>query len=98
MSTVPRIEYWVVRVVLHQGRRSASQMDLFAGVDSAGRVQYAKPSDGFVMLPDNTIAEPVEVFDGVGAEEAAHRRREVLRTQHPAEDFRVILNGDMPDA
>lgn len=86
---VPRMEYWVMRVVLRQGR--AAQLDLFSGVDATGTLRFAKPSDGFVMLPDNSIAEPVEVFD---VEERAHEHREALRAKHPADDFRVIMNGD----
>lgn len=78
-----------MRIVLHQGR--ILQLDLFSGVNATGQLATAKPSAGFVMLPDNSIAEPVEVFDD---ELQAHAHREVMRKRHPGEDFRVILNSD----
>lgn len=95
MSMVPRVEYWVMRVVLHRGARCAGQMDLLSGISTAGHIAYARPSDGFVLLGDACIAEPVEVFED---EESAHRHRDELRAKHPVEDFRVIMNGDMPNA
>jgi hypothetical protein len=84
-------EYWVMRVVLHHGRQT--QLNLFAGVDATGKLLVCKPSDGFVLLPDYAIAEPVEVYD---VELEAHIARDLMASEHPAEDFRVILNSDVP--
>ncbi len=81
-------EYWVMRVMLHQGRKI--QLDLLTETSRA-TVQVALDKGALAMLPDNSIAEPVEVF----AEELdAHAYREALRKKHPNEDFRVIMNAD----
>jgi hypothetical protein len=84
-------EFWVMRVVLHRGHHAALQTDLLSGVAATGEVCSVNASDGFVLLPDAAIAEPIEVFDD---EHAAHLHREIMRAKHPGEDFRVILNSD----
>lgn len=47
-----------------------------------------------VIMPDDTIGEPVEVFED---EKSAAAHREVLTRRHPGEEFRVLLNVDIPD-
>lgn len=81
-------EYWVMRVMLHQGRQV--QLNLLTPTSRAS-VQVAIDKGALALLPDNSIAEPVEVF---AAEIDAHAYREALRKKHPNEDFRVILNAD----
>jgi len=82
------VAYWVVRVLLHQGRRV--QLDLLTSASRAS-IQNEVDVGGYTMLADNSIAEPVEVF---ASEEEAHLHREVMRKRHPAEDFRVLLVGE----
>lgn len=85
----PRVEYWVMRVLLHQGR--PLQLDLLApGV----RIAATKCIDAgtLAMLPDGCIVEPVEVFD---EEARAHEHRALLVEKHPHDDFRVVLNADV---
>lgn len=82
-------EYWVMRVMLHRGRKL--QLDLLTDTSRA-TVQAAIDRGALALLPDDSIAEPVEVFDD---ELQAHAHREALRKKHPAEDFRVILNSPM---
>lgn len=80
-------EYWVMRVMLHQGRKV--QLELMTPTSRA-TIQVAIDKGALAMLPDNSIAEPVEVF---ADEVDAHAYRETLRKKHPDEDFRVILNA-----
>lgn len=79
-----------MRVLLHQGRKV--QLDLLTPTSRAD-VQVNIDNGKLAVLPDGSIAEPVEVFD---EELPAHSHREKLRAKHPGEDFRVILNGDVP--
>lgn len=79
-------EYWVMRVMLHQGRKV--QLELMTATSRA-TIQVQLDRGALAMLPDNSIAEPVEVFDD---EVDAHAYRETLRRKHPDEDFRVILS------
>lgn len=82
-------EYWVMRVMLHQGRPvKYEQMDLLTNLSTRALVS----AGDLAMLPDGSIAEPVEVFDD---EMAAHAHREKLRRDNPREDFRVIINADI---
>jgi hypothetical protein len=75
-----------MRVMLHQGRKV--QLELMTATSRA-TIQVALDRGSLAMLPDNSIAEPVEVFDD---ELDAHAYRETLRKKHPDEDFRVILS------
>ena len=85
----PLAEYWVMRVMLHEGH--TVQLDLMTpGARIATEVAIAAGS--LAMLPDGSICEPVEVF----AEElAARAHRLTLIKKHPAEDFRIVLNADV---
>lgn len=83
-----KTEFWVMRVLLHQGVKV--QLDLLTP-SSRAQIVGAIDKGALALLPDSSIAEPVEVFDD---EHQAHVYRETLRKKHPAEDFRVILNGD----
>lgn len=83
-------EFWVFRVLLHQGKQPV-QLDMMTpGAYLATQALIAAGS--LAMLPDGSICEPVEVFDD---EASAHAYREALRKKHPEEDFRVILNADV---
>jgi hypothetical protein len=75
-----------MRVMLHQGRKV--QLELLTETSRA-TIQVAIDRGALAMLPDNSIAEPVEVFED---ELDAHAYRETLRRKHPAEDFRVVLS------
>lgn len=73
--------------MLHQGRKV--QLELLTDTSRA-TLQVAIDRGALAVLPDNSIAEPVEVFED---EVDAHAYRETLRRKHPDEDFRVILNA-----
>lgn len=90
MTAPPITEYWVMRVMLHQGRKV--QLDLLTETSRA-TVQVEIDRGALALLPDGSIAEPVEVFSD---ELDAHAHREALRKKHPDEDFRVILNSSVP--
>jgi hypothetical protein len=75
-----------MRVMLHQGRKV--QLELLTETSRA-TLQVALDRGALTVLPDNSIAEPVEVFED---EVDAHAYRETLRKKHPNEDFRVILS------
>lgn len=87
LITAPKSEYWVMRVLLHQGRKV--QLDLLTETSRASIVAAIDKGALAMLPPDNSIAEPVEVFDD---ENEAHAYREALRKKHPSEDFRVILS------
>lgn len=80
-----------MRVMLHQGRKV--QLDLLTETSRA-TLQVALDRGALAVLPDNSIAEPVEVFED---ELDAHAYRETMRKKHPAEDFRVVIStGGVP--
>ena len=81
-----------MRVLLHQGRVPL-QLSLLTDTSKAD-VMVLVDNGKLAVLPDGCIAEPVEVFDN--DEESAHAYREVLRRKHPAEDFRVVAQSDVP--
>ena len=90
-ASVPRVEYWVMRVMLHQGR--PVQLSLDSMSPGAYVATLALVNTGsLATLPDGSIVEPVEVFE---SEVEAHAHRERLRHQYPREDFRVVLNADV---
>jgi len=86
-----RVEFWVLRVILHPGPRRhpvhLNHMDAAAKVTTLALLAIGK----LCTLPSGCICEPVEVFDN---EVDAHAYRERLATKHPDEDFRVILSTD----
>lgn len=88
-------EWWVMRVWTrwHEGKRYVVHYD-----DCSAAVKItigaALALDKVVVLPDGSIAEPVEVFDGVDGQVNAFARRELLLRAHPGEDFRVVMNAD----
>jgi len=88
---LPNVEYWVMRVMLHQGRRV--QLDIMSPGAAIATLALVNTGD-LAMLPDGSIAEPMEVFEGVNAELRAHAHREELQKKNPREDYRVILNAD----
>lgn len=79
-----------MRVLMHRGR--AVQLELLSE-SSRAQITTSVESGRLALLPDNSIAEPVEVFDD---ETEAHLHREAMRKKHPHEDFRVVLNSDVP--
>ena len=86
--SVPVVEYWVMRVLLHESGRPL-QMDMLApGVRIATRA--CVETGTLAMLPDGSICEPVEVFD---VEEMAHEHRSKLQGEHKGADFRVVLTA-----
>lgn len=90
-ASAPRTEFWVMRVMLYQGR--PVQLSLDSMTPGAYVATQALVNTGsLALLPDGSIAEPVEVFD---VELEAHAHRERLRRQYPGEDFRVVLNADV---
>ena len=86
MIDISKQEYWVVRVLMHRGRKV--QLDLLTPAERA-EVTVRLDKGALLTLPDDSIAEPVEVFS---EEPPAHVHREELRVKHPGEDFRIILN------
>lgn len=88
-ATVRAPEFWVVRVLLHQGRRvQLSMMSPGAYVATVALITAGE----LMMLPDGSIAEPVEVRD---AELDAHALREQLLRDNPGSDYRVVMNADV---
>lgn len=84
-------EYWVMRVMLHQGR--AVQLSLAFMSPGALEATIALLNAGeLALMPDNSIVEPVE---GFSEEHDALALRERLTRQHPAEDFRVVMTMDV---
>jgi hypothetical protein len=81
----PSTEYWIVRVLVHHGRKVQLSW-LTPGERSATQAEIDAGS--FLMLGDGCIAEPVERCD---EEPKAHERREELRKEFPKEDFRVVM-------
>lgn len=88
-------EYWVMRVLYHNGPQGATQLTLDIAMTLPARlaVNACIAAGTLALLPDNVIAEPVEVFDN---ETDARAHREQLARRHPTTDFRVILNADVP--
>jgi len=78
-----------MRVLLHQG--VPVQLDLMT---PGARIacEACIMTGTLAMLPDGSIAEPVEVFD---AEEMAHEHRRQLVVKHPGVDFRVVISADV---
>lgn len=86
------IEFWVMRVLMHPGTWNPES--------DVGRAIAANVERGaLAVLPDGCIAEPVEVFaEELDAHEHAaklkHDSRDITGTA--TEDYRVILNADVP--
>lgn len=83
-----------MRVLLHNGPNGARQLTLDTVMTMPARVAVtaAIATGKLAVLPDNTIAEPVEVFE-TEADAREHRRK--LRAAHPSTDFRVVMNTDV---
>lgn len=95
MSAVPRPEYWVMRVLMHNGPHGAVQLTLDIAMTLPARVavNVAIASGKLAVLPDDSIAEPVEVFD---TESEARAYMGILKKQHPSTDFRLVMSADVP--
>lgn len=87
-ARAPVVEFWVMRVLLHQGRRV--QLDMMTPGACVATLALINTGD-LAMLPDGCIAEPVEVFD---TELDARAHREKLLRDNPGADYRVVFNGD----
>lgn len=87
-----KLEFWVMRVLLHRGRVGGRRAVRIEDMDAHAAVAtLALVSTGdLCCLPDGSIAEPMEVYV---SELEAHSARERLRTDRPHEDFRVVLNS-----
>lgn len=95
MTALSRPEFWVMRVLMHDGPRGAVQLTLDTVMTMPARVAVNAciAAGKLAVLPDNTIAEPVEVFD---TEQEAREHRRKLQAAHPSTDFRVVMNADVP--
>lgn len=80
------MSYWVVRVVLHEGRPVQLSM-LSPGMVEV--VALEVDAGAFALLPDGSICEPIEGFD---LEHEAHECRVSLLAKHPTTDFRVTMS------
>lgn len=83
-------EYWVMRVLYHNGAQLS--LDAASALPIASQVMSCIERGALALLADNVIAEPVEVFE---SELDARAHRAQLMKQHPTTDFRVILNADV---
>jgi hypothetical protein len=85
-----------MRVLLHErGTRFGRPVQLSLAHMSPGALVATAAlvnTGDLALLPDGSIAEPVEVFD---REVDAHAHREKLMRDCPGQDFRVILNSDV---
>lgn len=84
-------EYWVMRVMLHQGKRVQLSLDFMTAPAMAATVALINLGE-YALLPDNSIAEPVQGFD---EECDSHALREKLARENPAEEFRVVMTMDV---
>jgi hypothetical protein len=86
-----KAEFWVMHVLVHFDGKRRRQLTL----DIAPAPVVAQVNAGaYVLLPDQCIAEPIEVFE---EQRKAEEHREQLVAKYPHEDFRVILNTDEVD-
>lgn len=98
-----KVEFWVVRVVLHgpKGARFRVNLRSVAELGMGGRPEAATvlasiaKGELCVMPSDNSIAEPVEVFEGAGANDRANARASELAAKFPDDEFRVCMNADL---
>lgn len=91
MAKPVKMECWVMRVI----RRADGTPVTMADCTLAAYVAVGALIDrGELALVDGVVLEPLEVFDD--DEEAAHAHHAALKKKHPTEDFRVILNADIP--
>lgn len=89
------MEFWLTRVLMHKGpvRRPRRVGDLN---DAAQQTVMARIIGGELgTLPDGCIIEPVESF---ATEELAHAARLRKLVDEPDEDWRVIINVEVPAA
>lgn len=95
MPALVRHEYWVMRVLMHNGPRGARQLTLDVAMSLPARVAVTAciASGKLAVLPDDTIAEPVEVFDD---EMEARRHKERLQAAHPSTEFRIVMSVETP--
>jgi hypothetical protein len=93
MKNIEDAEYWVMRRWRMYKDGKYYPVTLSMMTPSAQVATLALLSQGkLACLPDDTLAEPVEVFD---TEQQAIEHRRVLTTKHPDEDFRVVMNVDV---
>lgn len=88
MSKRPAMEYWVMRVLLHEGRGPVQLSLMTPGAYIATMALITAGS--LAMLPDGCICEPVEVFD---EQEQAHELRARLMRENTGADFRVVISA-----
>lgn len=84
------MEFWVMRVLLHPGRRPLKLGEL-EGADRATVLAHVARGE-MTCLPDGCIAEPWEQYRD---EATAHAERERLVRDRPADDWRVVLNTSL---
>jgi hypothetical protein len=86
------VEFWVMRVLLHPGpQRRPVTFNTLPNNEHAAAMAHVARGD-LTVLPDNSIAEPVEMFS---SQLEADGHREQLQLAMPGEDFRVILNSSV---
>lgn len=83
-----------MRVLIHNGPRGAVQLTLDVAMTLPARVAVNAciATGKLAVLPDNTIAEPVEVFED---ESEARAYMGIMKRNHPSTDFRLVMNADV---
>lgn len=82
-----------MRVLLHQGPRGCVPVQLDMMTPGARIACEVCINTGtLAMLPDGSIAEPVEVFD---TDVEAREHRTQMLAKWPELDLRIILNADV---
>jgi hypothetical protein len=80
-----------MRVLLHPGpMRKPKKLSHFTAGDQIAVMARVSRNE-LCVLPDDCIAEPVEVYE---AQEVAHDMRNKLASDDPSNDYRVVLNTD----
>ena len=89
-------EYWVFRIWTQwhdDGKRYAVQLSKMT-LTARATVELLFHKGTLAALPGDLIGEPVMVFD-TEADAAAHMHK--CQQAYPLEDFRVMMNVDLPD-
>lgn len=92
-QAMPSVEWWVMRVIVEGG--ADLMAPAWAKLSRARTIEVLQLiRDGEYVTVNNDVCQPIEVFDGLGAQESATRRA-LREHERSGVVHKVVLNADL---
>lgn len=84
-------EFWVFRIIANREECRELHGTNHPQVDAWNKLI----ASGDICYVNGDLVEPIEVYEGVDAQERATERALVEASKHPGKNYKVVLNAEL---